>query len=160
MTDGQNHARDGTIFVRVRLPFALQGFDLAQTRLDGVIFFRLRLRPVLAVILRRQFFLARNQTFLFGEQVRIRFNVLRINPPKTAKRTVIHRKMHFDPFPRPLKSLGRSLQPLDGEALQELGVFHMGAGTIVEEIAQQNAACRLIRLDADKAPEGEEESSE
>ena len=88
MTDGQNHARDGTIFVRVRLPFALQGFDLAQARLDGVVFLGLGVGPVLTVILRCQFFLARDETFLFGKQVRIGFDVLRIDPPETAKRSV------------------------------------------------------------------------
>ena len=117
MTDGQNHARDGTIFVRVRLPFALQGLDLAQARLDGIIFFRLRVRPVLAVILRRQFFLARNETFFFGEQVRIGVDVLRIDPPEAAKRAVIHREMHLDPFPRSLEGFRRSLQLFDGETL-------------------------------------------
>ena len=153
MADGQNHARDGAICIRIRLPLTLQCFDLAQTRLDGVIFFGLGVGPILAVILRRQFFLARDETFLLGEQVRIGFDILRIDPPETAKRPVVHREMHLDPFPSRLEGFGRSLQLLDGETLQEVGVFHMGAGAVVEEIAQQNASSRLIGFDADETPE-------
>ena len=108
----------------------------------------------LAVILRRQFFLARDETFLFCQQVRIRLDILLIDPPETAKRAVVHREMHLDPFPSRLEGFGRSLQLLDGQTLEELGIFHMGAGTIVEEIAQESPASRLIGLDADKAPEG------
>ena len=71
VTDGQNDTGDGAVLVCVRLPFALQGLDLAEPRLDGVVFFRFGIGPILTVILRRQFFLSRNQTFLFGKQVRI-----------------------------------------------------------------------------------------
>ena len=154
VTDGQNHASDSAIFVRVRQPFALQGFDLAEARLNGVVFFRFSVSPILAVILRRQFFLARDETLFLGKQVRVGFYVLRIDPPETAKRAVIHREMHLDPFPLSLEKFGRGLQLLDGEALEEVRVFHMGAGTIVEEIAQENPTRRLICFDADKAPEG------
>ena len=66
MADGQNHARNGAICIRVRLPLTLQGLNFAQARFDCVIFFGLGVGPILAVILRRQFFLARDETFLFG----------------------------------------------------------------------------------------------
>ncbi len=154
MTDGQNHAGDGPICVSIGLPFTLQGLDLAQARLDGVIFFGFGIGPVLTVILRCQLLFARDETLFLSQQIRIRVDVLRIDPPETAKRAVIHGEMYFEPFPVGLEGFGRSLQLLDGKALQELGVFHMGASAVVEEIAQQNAARRLVSLDADKAPEG------
>lgn len=67
VSNRQHQACNGPIFLRLGLPFAMQGFDLAQPGLDGVVLFGLRVGPVLTVIQRRQFFIAGDETLFLGK---------------------------------------------------------------------------------------------
>jgi len=78
MTNRDDAPCDRLIRSRVGLTRLLQGFNFAKPRLNGVIFVRFGICPISTVIGRCQFFFTCDQRILFGQQVSIRFDILRI----------------------------------------------------------------------------------